>query len=180
MEFKPIKSETVFQGRAFEVRQDQVQLPDGRQITLDIVDHRDAVTLLPVDGEGYLWFIRQYRHPAEQILLELPAGVMEAGEPAEESARRELREETGMDAGELRKLGSFYLAPGYSTECMHVFLASQLLHSPLPGDADEFLSIERIPVQEAFRMAENGQIRDAKSLGALLLARPHLSKYFEK
>lgn len=176
MEFKPIRSETVFRGRAFNVRQDQVELPDGRQITLDIVDHRDAVTLLPVDVDGNLWFVRQYRHPAGQILLELPAGVMEAGEPSEESARRELREETGMDALNLQKLGVFYLAAGYSTECMHVFLASDLVYAPLPGDVDEFLSIERIPIQDAFRMAQSGQIRDAKSLGALLLALPHLSR----
>lgn len=174
MKFTTIRSESVFRGRAFNVRQDRVELPDGRQATLDIVDHADAVTLLPVDTDGNLWFIRQFRQPTGQVLLELPAGVMEAGEPSELSARRELREETGMDAAVLLKLGSFYLAPGYSTECMHVFLAQKLFPAPLPGDADEFLNIERIPLQDAYSMAEAGRIQDAKTLGALLLARPHL------
>lgn len=172
MNFKTIRSETVFRGRAFNVRQDLVELPDARQITLDIIDHADAVTLLPIDADDNIWFIRQFRQPAGQILLELPAGVMEAGEPSEASARRELREEIGMDAGVLRKLGSFYLAPGYSTECMHVFLAQQLVPAPLPGDIDEFLNIERIPLRDAYVMAETGRIQDAKTLGALLLARP--------
>lgn len=176
MKFRTIHSETVFRGRAFNVRQDRVELPDGRQVTLDIVDHADAVTLVPVDAGGNIWFIRQFRQPTGQILLELPAGVMEADEPSEESARRELREETGLDCRILRKLGSFYLAPGYTTECMHVFLAQELFPAPLPGDVDEFLNIERIPLQDAFSMAEAGQIQDAKTLGALLLARPHLFK----
>ncbi|MDO8754962.1 MAG: NUDIX hydrolase [Anaerolineales bacterium] len=85
-----------------------------------------------------------------------------------------MREETGMEAGTLRKVGEFFLAPGYSAEFMGVFLATDLRHNPLEADDDEFLSIEKIPVKEAIAMAERGEMPDAKSLAALLLARPYL------
>ena len=93
-------------------------------------------------------------------------------------AAREIREETGMEAGTLIKVGDFYLAPGYSTEFMGVFLATDLKHNPLDPDADEFLSVEKFPVKQAYALAGRGEIPDAKSLAALLLARPHLEQYF--
>jgi ADP-ribose pyrophosphatase len=174
MTFEVIQTETTFRGRAFDVRQDQVSLPDGNRAKLDIVVHNESVSMIPLDADGLIWFIRQYRHPAQGELLELPAGVMESGERPEYSAGREIREEIGMSAEQLRKLGTFYLAPGYSTELMHVYLATGLKEDPLQPDRDEFIRIEKIAVQEAYRMAESGQIRDAKTLAALLLARPHL------
>jgi len=112
-------------------------------------------------------------------LLELPAGTRDGNEPYEECAAREIREETGMEAGTLTKVGDFYLAPGYSTEFMAVFLATDLKHNPLDPDADEFLSIEKMSVKEAFEMTRRGEMPDAKSLAALLLARPHLEKYID-
>lgn len=174
MPFDVIASQTVYRGRVFAIRLDQVRLPNGKNMQVDLVEHAAAVTLAPLDAEGNLLFIRQYRHPAGQVLLELPAGVIEAGEDPQASAARELREETGMAAGRLEKLGEFYLAPGYSTELMHVFLAGDLVEDPLPGDEDEMIDVERIPVKEALRMAAAGEIQDAKTLAALLLARPHL------
>jgi ADP-ribose pyrophosphatase len=110
-------------------------------------------------------------------LLELPAGTREEEEPYEDCARREIREETGMEAGKLQKVGEFYLAPGYSTELMAVFLATELKENPLQADDDEFLQVEKIPLKKAFAMAERGDIPDAKSLAALLLARPYLEKH---
>lgn len=175
MTFEVIQTETRFHGKAFDVRQDQVSLPDGNRAKLDIVVHNESVSMIPLDADGLIWFIRQYRHPAQGELLELPAGVMESGEQPEYSAGREIREEIGMSAEKLRKLGSFYLAPGYSTELMHVYLATGLNEDPLQPDRDEFIRIEKIAVQEAYRLAESGQIQDAKTLAALLLARPHLT-----
>lgn len=174
MPFPLLNSEPKYSGRAFQVRRDEVELPDGRRVWFDVVAHTGAVVILPLDDEGNLLFVRQYRHPAGQELLELPAGTLEENEPPEECARREIREETGMAANTLIRLGGFYLAPGYSTEYMHVFLGRDLFPSPLRADADEFLAVERIPLPRAFAMAEQGQIQDAKSLAALLLARPHL------
>jgi ADP-ribose pyrophosphatase len=143
---------------------------------LEIVDHGGSVVLIPVDEEGNLLFVRQYRHAAEADLLELPAGTRNREESYEECAAREVREETGMEAGRMQKLGEFYLAPGYSTEFMVVFLATELKENPLLGDEDEFLDLERIRLTKALEMAQQGDLPDAKSLAALLLARPYLEK----
>jgi ADP-ribose pyrophosphatase len=127
-----------------------------------------------VDEEGMIWFIRQYRHAAGRELLELPAGMVEADEPLQEAAEREIREEIGMRAGEIIPLGGFFLAPGYSTEYLHIFLARQLEPAPLQPDDDEWITVERIPIAEAYRLAESGDLEDAKSLAALTLARSRL------
>jgi ADP-ribose pyrophosphatase len=163
-------------GRAFTIRRDYLKTPDGRETKFDIVEHGGSVILIPVDGEGNLLFVRQYRHAAGMDLLELPAGTRDGNEPFEECAAREIREETGMEAGTFTDVGSFYLAPGYSTEYMGVFLATDLKHNPLEADDDEFLSVEKIPVKEAIQMAERGEMPDAKTLAALLLARPRLEE----
>jgi len=176
MSFEILLSEVVYQGRAFDVRKDRISLPDGNQAQLDIVDHRGSVTMVPIDNNGLIWFVRQYRHPARKVLFELPAGVAEAGEAPEVNAQREIREEIGMAAGKLEKLGGFYLAPGYSTEFMQVFLATDLRPSPLQADADEFLSVEKLPARQMFSLVQEGQIQDAKTLAALYLARPYLER----
>jgi len=177
MSFELLSSEPLFRGRVFTIRRDHLKTPDGRETAVDIVEHHGSVVLLPVDENGDLLFVRQYRHAAARDLLELPAGTLEKGEPPEECAAREIREETGFAAGELEEIGRFYLAPGYSTEFMVVFLATRLSHNPLQADADEFLQLERIPVKRALEMAERGEVPDAKSLAALFLTRPHLAKY---
>jgi ADP-ribose pyrophosphatase len=134
------------------------------------------VVLIPVDADRNILFVRQYRHAAGLNLLELPAGTLDEGEAPEACAHREMREETGMAAGKLEYLGGFYLAPGYSTEYMHVYLGTKLNHDPLEADADEFLTVEAIPIGKALEMAENGELPDAKSLAAFLLARPALER----
>lgn len=176
MPFDLLKSEIVYPGRAFTIRRDFVRLPDGRETKFDIVEHHGSVVLIPVDPAGNILFVRQYRHAAGLDLLELPAGTLDEGEAPEACARREVREETGMAAGKLELLGGFYLAPGYSTEYMHVYLATGLHPDPLEADADEFLQVESIPLARAIKMAENGEIPDAKSLASFLLALPHLEK----
>jgi len=167
-----IQTETTFRGRVFNIRIDKVLLPNGKTVQIDVVEHSGAVTILPVDEDGYAWFIRQYRHPIGQMLLELPAGVMDAGEDPLESAQRELREEIGMAAVNLNFLGDFYLAPGYSTEHMYVFLATGLHPAPLKPDEDESIEIERIPVGQIMQFVKDGKIKDSKSLATLLLWHP--------
>lgn len=174
MPFKLIKSEPLYKGRTFAIRRDSLRTPDGRNTTLEIVEHGGSVVLIPIDGEGNILFVRQYRHATGQDLLELPAGTRDGNEPYYDCAAREIREETGMEAGKLLKVGGFYLAPGYSTEYMEVFIATQLTENPLEADEDEFLEVERIPVRKALEMAERSEVLDAKSLAALLLAKPHL------
>ena len=177
MPFEFIKSEILLQGRVFKIRRDTLRTPDGRETKLDIVEHGGSVVLLPIDHEGNLLLVRQYRHAVGEELLELPAGTRDGEEPFEDCAAREIREETGLEARALQKLGEFYLVPGYSTELMAVFLATDLKENPLQPDEDEFLQIEKIPLKQAVEMAEQGKIQDAKTLAALLLARPHLEKY---
>jgi ADP-ribose pyrophosphatase len=172
--YELIQSEIVYPGRAFTIRRDHLRLPDGHETKFDIVEHIGSVVILPIDADGNLLFVRQYRHAARLGLLELPAGTLDEGEAPEHCASREVREETGMAAGKLEHLGGFYLAPGYSTEYMNVYLATDLRHDPLEADADEFLSVEPIPVREALEKAMQGEILDSKSLAALMLALPHL------
>ncbi|OGO26039.1 MAG: hypothetical protein A2W33_02580 [Chloroflexi bacterium RBG_16_52_11] len=174
MKTETIQSQTVLKGRVFDVRQDQVRLPNGRLVQLEIVDHPGAVVLVPVDTSGNIWLIEQYRHAAGENLIELPAGVAEAGESLEECAFRELREETGMSASSLQRIGEFYIAPGYSTEYLIIFLATGLSPDPLTGDEDEFIQVKPTPIDQVFMLVESGQIRDAKSLAALLLALPYI------
>lgn len=175
MSYKTLSTQLIFKGSVFNVRQDRVLLENGNTSMMDIVEHNGGVSILPVDDEGNIWFVRQYRHPAEQLILEIPAGTLEPGESPEACAAREIREETGMAAGELTKLGELFLAPGYSSDYMYVFLARDLTPSPLPGDENEIISIEKYPVDEVFRMAESGEIIDAKTLVALFLAKGKLA-----
>jgi ADP-ribose pyrophosphatase len=173
MEFEILESTEIFQGKIFSIRRNSVRYPDGRVATLDILQHSGAVVLLPIDDEKNVWFVRQYRAAVGDMFLELPAGTLEKGEAPEACARREIREEIGMAAVNLRKLGEFYAVPGYSTEYMHVYLATGLIPDPLEGDEDEYIEIEKYPLAEAYRMMESGEIIDGKTIAALGLARKY-------
>jgi ADP-ribose pyrophosphatase len=174
MNFEILQRDVVYQGRAFEVQRLDLRLPDGRVRPFDLVHHNPSVSVIPVTADGKLLFVRQYRVGHEDILLELPAGVLDEGEDPLEGARRELREETGMDAAELMKLGKAYLAPGYCDELMYFFLARQLSSAPLEQDDDEFLHLEALTIAEAFAMARRGEIYDSKTLASLFLAAPYI------
>jgi len=166
-----VRSEELLKGRVFGIRRDTLRLPDGKEIQREIVTHPGAVVVLAVDGTDLL-FVRQYRHAAGEWLLELVAGTCEPGEDPAATADRELQEEAGYKAGKLTKLAEFYSAPGFCTELLHLYLAEELTPSRLPGDEDEEIAVERIPLAEAVSMAVAGQFRDAKTLvGVLLYAR---------
>lgn len=163
------KITTVHHGRAYSLEEVEVALPNGKHKTYDRIDHRDSVTILPLDEDNNIWFVRQFRLGSETELVELPAGVMESGEEPLDCARREIREEIGMAAKQWRKLGSFYLAPGYATENNHVFLAEELFSSPLTMDEDEFLKVEKYPLNKVLQMIHEDAIHDGKSLAALAI-----------
>jgi ADP-ribose pyrophosphatase len=172
--FQTVQSKVIYRGRAFNVRKDEVRLPNGGTTNLDIVEHVDAVTILPLDDEGQIWLVRQYRHPAGIEILELPAGILDEVESPLSCAHREIQEEIGMGARRLEKIGEYFLAPGYSTEYMHVYLAMDLFPSVLPHDEDEFLSVVRYPLPRIFDAVRSGEIQDAKTLASLYLAQPFL------
>ncbi len=177
MAFETKSSETVYYGKVFDVRRDQVLLPDGKLSSFDVVVHPGAVTMIPVDSHGRILFVRQYRYAVGRELLELPAGTINEGEEPEVCAHREIREETGMSAAILENIGEFYLVPGYSTEYMYIYLATNLKSDPLPGDEDEFITVEAEALENIPELISQGIIQDAKSLAALFLAEPYLKKY---
>jgi len=179
-DFKILARKTVIKSRAFDVQKVDFRLPNGQQHSYDLVDHPDAVTILPINEQGEVYFVRQYRVGAEALLLELPAGVLDAGEEPGLAARRELREEIGMDCESLEKIGEFYMSPGYSNEFMTVFFAFNLFSSPLAQDDDEFLEIVKIPLIQVFEMLKSQQIIDGKTISSFLFALPILAEKFPK
>lgn len=172
---KILSSETVFQGKVFDVRVDQVELEAGHVARVDLVVFSGAVTLVPIDDHGDLVLVRQYRHPAGEELIEFPAGTLEPGEEPQACALRECQEEIGMRPGKLTSLAEIYLAPGYSTERNHIFLATDLTPSTLPQDEDEEISLVTYSPQALGRQISDGRIRDAKTIAAYFLAATYLS-----
>ena len=170
-----IESTRPFDGRIFNVRVDTVVLPSGRRTIREVAEHSDAVCMIPIDDEGNVLLVRQFRKPTESSILEAPAGGVEAGEVSEETVLRELQEEVGHTAAELKHLSSFWVAPGWSTEMMHAYLATGLTPSKLEGDDDENIQVVRIPFAEALGMIHTGEINDAKTIASLLLAQPFLN-----
>lgn len=173
--FELLSSTVGFDGKIFKVMIDQLRLPTGQQMRFDFVDHPGAVTLVPVDDRRRVWFVRQYRHAVKTELLELPAGTLEPGEPVEVTALRECREEIGMAADKLERLGELLLVPGYSSERTHVYLATELRPSPLARDEDELLEVVQVELDRVQQMMHDGTLRDAKTLASLTLALPRLN-----
>ncbi|NPV85730.1 MAG: NUDIX hydrolase [Anaerolineae bacterium] len=174
MGFAYLGREILYRGRVFNLERVQIRLPDDRHVFYELVSHPGAVTLIPVDHAGNILFVRQFRVAVQQELLELPAGTLEADEEPAQCAARELREETGMAAEKIEKIGEIFLVPGYSSEYMHFFLATGLRPDPLRGDADEFIKVEKIHYTQAYDMVTQGAIRDGKTLAGLLLLKKYL------
>lgn len=172
--FQVIQRETILEAHAFNIEKVDLRFPDGRVKTYDLVDHADAVTIIPLTGNNEIIFVKQYRVGATDFLLELPAGVIDPGETPIETAKRELREEVSKDAAQLKDLGGFYMTPGYSNEFLNVFLATDLCHAPLPPDEDEMIEIKSLRIGDVWQMVREGKIRDGKSLAALFLAQHFL------
>ena len=169
-----LSSRSLFEGRVVSVRVDEVRLAGGGSAVREVVDHRPAVVIVPIDDLGRVLMVRQYRYAVSETLLEAPAGIIEDGEEPSETAQRELQEEVGRIAGDLRKLGEFWATPGFCNELMHAYVARDLRHSDLPADEDEDITVVPVPMTEALDMVRTGQIRDAKTIAALLLAK-HVS-----
>lgn len=171
-----IASEPAFLGRLIRLYVDTVILPDGQQAQREIVRHPGAVAMVPLLADGTVVLVRQYRHAAQQVLLEIPAGTLEPDEDPAQAAARELQEETGYWPGQLERLAGEYTAPGYTTELIHLYLATDLVESRLAADDDEFLEVVRLPFDEALRRVESGAIQDGKTMIGLLLAARRLGR----
>lgn len=166
---KTLSSELVFKGRVLEVRNDSVELENGSVTTREVIRHNGGVAVLAVDGEENILFVRQYRYPYAEVLLELPAGKLNSGEDPEACGRRELQEETGYEAGEFTLLGVAYPTPGYTDEQLHLYAAKNLTFKGQQLDEDEFLTVLKIPYKEAVQRVLSGEIKDAKTVIAILM-----------
>jgi ADP-ribose pyrophosphatase len=164
-----ISSYRAYQGRAVNLRVDEVEQPSGRTTTREIVEHSDAIAVIALDGQGNLLLERQYRRAAEKDLLEIPAGGIEPGESPEEAVKREMQEETGLLPQKLERLGGFYLAPGYATEYLHLFLATDLVSARLFADDTEEIKVIPVPLKDIPGLLTSGVIEDGKSLAGLML-----------
>ena len=165
-----IGSEAIYNGKIVHLRVDTVRLPDGSKAKREVVAHRGAVCIVPVQADGTVLLVRQFRLAAGGVLLEIPAGTLEAGEEPMACAARELEEETGYRAAQIVPLFSAYLAPGYSTELIHAYLATGLTATQTHFDADENLELVALPRAEVERRLLSGEFQDAKTIAALLLA----------
>ena len=165
-----VASEYVYRGRVVTLRIDTVRAADGREFKREVVEHKGAVAIVPrLDSETFL-LIRQFRQAVGETLLEIPAGTLEADEDIDACAARELEEETGFRAGSLRKMFSQYLAPGYSSEVLHAYLATDLEESADNLDEDEEIEVVPVAISDVEPMILDGRIKDAKSIAALLVA----------
>jgi ADP-ribose pyrophosphatase len=168
MEETIVTTRKVYSGRVVNLDIHEVRLPNGEHSIREQVHHPGAVAIVAFDDDALVLMVRQYRLPARQVMLELPAGTLTPDEAPEACAERELQEETGYRPGRLQSLGGFYAAPGYTTEYIHLFLARDLTASKLQQDSDEFLEVTRLTLADALRAIETGEIIDGKTIIGLL------------
>ena len=172
MREKQLSSEYFFEGHIMKARLDEVSLPNGRTAPREICEHLGGVGVLPIDREGNVILVRQFRYAFDAELLEIPAGKMDHGpEDAAECGKRELKEETGCTAGRFVPLGAMYPSPGFLTEVTYLFAALDLEEGEMQPDEDEFVEVVRLPIAEVAAMIERDEIRDAKTIAAMYRAK---------
>jgi ADP-ribose pyrophosphatase len=169
LEEKTIISKTVFEGKVIRLQVDDVQLPNGNISKREIVKHPGAVAIMAVTDENKMVFVRQFRKPLEKTILEIPAGKLEAGEDPLACAVRELEEETGYKAGEVKHVVSFYTSPGFADEYLHVYEARNLAAGKVNLDQDEFVERIELSLEESMERIKSGEICDAKTVAAVYL-----------
>lgn len=165
---RTLSSKQIYRGRAVNLRVETVEKTRGRKTTREIVEHRDCVAVVVLDGEENVLLVRQFRKPVEKVLLEIPAGGIAPGEDAEECVQRELQEEIGYLPRKVKKLGGFYSAPGYCTEYLHLYLATDLVSSQRRAEDTEDIEVVRVPLSQIPGLIASGEICDAKSIAGLL------------
>ncbi|NLV49707.1 MAG: NUDIX hydrolase [Clostridiales bacterium] len=180
---KKLSGNVVYNGIIVSVRMDKAEVASGHIVNREVVDHPGGVAVLPVDGEGNAYLVRQFRYPFMKEMLEVPAGKLEPGEDPLECAIRELKEETGFTAGEIIDMHVIYASPGISSEVLHAYLAIDLSSGQMELEEDEFLSVEKWPLDELLEMCLNGEIHDGKTIITIMKATEILKRrggYFGK
>lgn len=164
-----VASRQLFSGRLLGLRIDTVRLPEGMEVTREIVEHPGAAAVVPLTDDGQVLLVRQWRHPIGAPSLEIPAGTLDGSESPEACAERELCEEIGFFPGSLHRLGAVYVSPGYSDEIIHLYVASKLQPAKQQPDPDENLQTVRMTLEDAVAACSDGRLNDAKTITALLL-----------
>ncbi len=173
---RPLRRVVSSRGPVVEVTEDIVSLPNGATSVREVVHHPGGVCVAAVDDRGNVAVVRQYRYPFGRVLLELPAGKLEKGEDPFDAVKRELSEETGLEADKWSELGYIYVSPGISTETLYLYLATGLHQGQAHPDPNEFLDVEMMPLAELHRMALAGDIHDAKTVIGALKAKAVLDR----
>ena len=155
-----------YKGRVLDLRVDTVLFPSGSEKVREVVEHRPAVALLPVDSDGRIILVSQYRHAVDEDILEIPAGLIEDGEDPMETAIRELQEETGYRPAHVELVTEFYTSPGYSTELIYLYYVTDFIKSKLPEDDDEYIKVKSFTVEEITALIKDGRIHDGKTIMA--------------
>lgn len=168
MEEKTTATRRIYDGRVIHLDVLDVELPNGQTSMREIVRHPGAVAVVPLDNQNNVLMVRQFRMAAGKIMLEIPAGTLKPGEDPALCADRELQEEVGHRADKMEPLGAFYVAPGYTTERIFLYLATGLVQARLPMDEDEFIEVEHVPLTEAIRLVTSGEIDDGKTINGIL------------
>lgn len=165
---KTLSSKSVFDGRILHITLDEVELPNGKKSKREVVNHPGGVAVAALDGDNNLLFVRQFRYPYKEIVLELPAGKLEKGSTPLENGKRELLEETGAEGYSYISLGQVYPSPGYTAEIIHMYACRVKSEGESKPDDGEFLNVEKIPLDKAVEMVLNNMIPDAKTQIAVL------------
>lgn len=169
-----IEEKEIFKGRVFRVAQRDVVLENGEKSVRDVVYHNGGAAVLPVDIDGNVYLVRQYRSAFDREVLEIPAGKLEKGEDPFFAAVRELEEETGFKTDSIVKLGEYWPTVGYCSETVYLYLAKMLTKGNTNFDSDEFISLVKMPFEKVYEMCMNGEIRDGKTQLAVLKAKHYL------
>lgn len=164
-----LSSQLIYEGQVVRLRVDTVRMANGREATREIVEHAGCVAIIAIDADDNVLLVNQFRKPVEKELLEIPAGSIDAGEDPETAVRRELREETGYLPRKVERLGGFYSAPGYSSEYLYLYLATDLVLSPLHAEDTDDIRLARVPINQVSGLIASGSICDAKSIAGLLV-----------
>ena len=166
---KTISSQLIYDGRAVKLRVDTVRMPGGRETRREIVEHSDCVAIVAIDANGNVLLVKQFRKSVEKELLEIPAGGIDPGEDPVTTVRREMQEETGYLPQKVERLGGFYSTPGYCTEYLHLYLATDLTPSQLYAEDTESIKLVRVLISQIPSLIASGKICDAKSIAGLLI-----------
>lgn len=168
---KQLDSKILYTGRIVRVRLDHAMLHNGKEVTREVVEHPGGVTILPLDENGDVVMVRQFRYPFSEETLELPAGKLDPNESHFECGLRELREETGLIPSQYSYLGCIYCSPGFCNEVLHLYLARSFIKTEMDLDEDEFLSVEKLPFGKVVDLIMKNEIRDAKTVAAIFKAK---------